>query len=587
MSKNKNVARYYAGASIPCAVIMPDRRAVRQPVSRRNVLKGSAAISAMGLTGCGGSSVGSSNLSTQSITPPPVTPSGSGVHPIFGADLMTRRNDAYNLRVSAASTQADTTYDTQESNGDEGLYADYRASFTKGLPHNALGEVETSAYEALLGALESGRTEDFETITLGGTRKLANPQGAYKFELVGLDSHKTYMRPAPAFESAETAAEMAELYWKALCRDVPFAEFGTNTLVQAAAADLNAFTKTVGPKTPGGQVNTSNIFRGETPGDLTGPYISQFLLKDIPYGNNLIEQRYDTAAPGDDFMTDKASWLSVQNGDSPAPLTKGSPRYISDARALSEYVHVDYSYQAYLSAALILLAVPNSFDLANPYNTFTTQGGFTALGGPDVLDMVAKAGNLALTGAWYQKWLVHRRLRPEVYGGRLHHQITGEKDYGLPSELVHSDAIAQTFANHGTYLLPMAYPEGSPTHPAYPAGHATIAGACTTILKAFFEESLRLPNPVVANATGTALQSYSGSLTVGDELNKLASNIALGRDWAGVHYRSDGIDGLLVGEQQAIGLLQDYSLTYREQFGGLSFKKFDGTVVTISGGAVV
>lgn len=498
---------------------------------------------------------------------------------------MTRRNDAYSLRNAAASAQAEVTYGTQETNEDEGLYADYRASFTKGLPHNNLGEVDTAAYDTLLGALETGQTQDFEAIPLGGTRKLANPQGAYRFELVGLDSHKTFMRPAPAFESAETAAEMCELYWKALCRDVPFEEFGTNTMVQAALSDLNTLSETVGPKSSG-QVTTDTIFRGETPGDLTGPYISQFLLKDVPYGNTVIEQKYETAAAGDDFMTDTASWLSVQNGDSPSPLIKGSRRYICDARCLSEFVHVDYSYQAYLSAALILLSIPNSFDFGNPYNTFTTQGGFTALGGPDVLDMVAKAGNLALTGAWYQKWLVHRRLRPEVYGGRLHHQITGAKDYGLPSELVNSDAVAQVFANRGSYLLPMAYPEGSPTHPSYPAGHATIAGACTTILKAFFEESLILPNPVTANATGSALQSYSGSLTVGDELNKLASNIALGRDWAGVHYRSDGIDGLQVGEQQAIGLLQDYSLTYREQFSGMTFTKFDGTVVTINDGAV-
>lgn len=499
---------------------------------------------------------------------------------------MSRRADAYTVRINAASAQADMSYGTQESNGDEGLYADYRGSFSKGLQHNNLGEVKTSAYDALLGALETGQTRDFEAIDMGGTRRLVNPQGAYKYDLVGLDSHKTFIKPAPAFESAETAAEVGELYWKALCRDVPFTEFGSNTLVQAAAADLNAFTKTVGPKTPGGQVNASNIFRGETPGDLTGPYISQFLLKDVPYGNATIVQKYDTAAAGDDFMTDKTSWLNIQNGFDPAPLTKGSPRHISDARALSEYVHLDYSYQAYLSAALILLDIPNSFDFANPYNNFTTQEGFTALGGPDILDMVAKAGNLALSGAWYQKWLVHRRLRPEVYGGRLHHQITGAKDYGLPAELVNSDAVAQVFANRGSYLLPMAYPEGSPTHPSYPAGHACIAGACTTVLKAFFEESLQLPNPVVTNSTGSALQSYNGSLTVGDELNKLASNIALGRDWAGVHYRSDGMDGIKVGEQQAIGLLQDYSLTYREQFGGFTFTKFDGTIVRINDGAL-
>jgi len=499
---------------------------------------------------------------------------------------MTRQANVLSLRTEAATTQSSVNYGTQESNGDEGLYADYRASFTKGLPHDSLGEVDTSAFEGLLTALETGQTQDFESIPLGGRRKLVNPQGAYRYEMVGLDSHKTFINPAPAFESLETAAEMGELYWKALCRDVPFTEFGSNTLVQAAVTDLNNFSETVGPKS-GGQLTSSTVFRGETPGDVTGPYISQFLLKDVPYGNGAIEQRYEAAAAGDDFMTDTASWLSVQNGTVPTPLSKGNARYISDGRALAEYVHLDYSYQAYLNAALILLSFSNTVDVDNVYNSFVTQEGFTSLGGPDVLGMVAKAGNLALTGAWYQKWLVHRRARPEVYGGRLHHQITGTKDYGLPSELVNSDAIAQTHANKGSYLLPMAYPEGSPTHPSYPAGHACIAGACTTVLKAFFEESVQIPAPVRPNASGSALQSYNGSLTIGDELNKLANNIALGRDWAGVHYRSDGIDGLKVGEQQAIGLLQDYSITYREQFNGMTFTKFDGTIVTISNGAVV
>ncbi len=498
---------------------------------------------------------------------------------------MTRRSEAHSLRTAAANAQADKNYGTQETNGDEGLYADYRASFTKALPHNELGEVDLSAYETLLGALQSGQNSEFEAVTMGGTRKLANPQGAYRYELVGLDSHKTFMRPAPAFESAETAAEMAELYWKALCRDVPFADFGTNTMVQAAITDLNKFSETVGPK-QGRDVTTGTIFRGETPGDLTGPYISQLLLKDIPYGNGKIEQTYECPAPGDDFMTTEADWLSIQRGFTPNPLVKGNPRYISDARALGEYVHKDYSYQAYLNAALILLSIPGSADFDNIYNTSVTQGAFTSLGGPDVLDLVAKAGNLALSGAWYQKWLVHRRLRPEAYGGRLHNQINGVKDYGLPAELVNSDAIAQTHANFGTYFLPQAFPEGSPTHPSYPAGHATIAGACATVLKAFFEESLPIPNPVVASRTGDRLDSYNGSVTIGDEINKLANNVALGRDWAGVHYRSDGVDGLYVGEQQAIGLLQDYSRTYREQFNGFNLTKFDGTAIRISKGEI-
>ncbi|MCA1779842.1 MAG: vanadium-dependent haloperoxidase, partial [Xanthomonadaceae bacterium] len=491
--------------------------------------------------------------------------------------------------VEAARSYRRDFVGAQQTNGDEGLYDDFRASFSKALPHNDLGEVDPDAYGSLLNALDSRESADFELIPLdpSADRKLANPQAAYKFEITGRDSHLTFMRPAPAFASAETAAEMGEVYWKALSRDIPFSEYETSADIAAAAADLNFFSETVGPK-ESGQVTPATIFRGETPGDLAGPYLSQFLWKPIAFGNLTIEQRYPTPAAGDNFMTTAADWLAVQRGVAPPPLVKGNPRYISDARALGEFVHVDFTFQAYQSAALILLGVPNSFDVNNLYNTSATQGAFVSLGGADVLDLVSKAGNLALTGAWYQKWLVHRRLRPEQYGGRLHFQLTGEKDYGLPAEIGDSEALARVFSNYGTYLLPMAFPEGSPTHPAYPAGHATIAGACCTVLKAFFEESLEIPDPVVANADGSALESWAGEpLTIGGEINKLANNIALGRDWAGVHYRSDGVDGLLVGEQQAMGLLRDYSRTYNEAFDGFSLTKFDGTLVQVVNGEVI
>jgi len=93
---------------------------------------------------------------------------------------MTRQSEALTLRTAAATAQSEMNYGTQETNGDEGLYADYRASFTKALPHNDLGEVDVSAFDTLLGALQTGQNNQFEAVALGGTRKLANPQGAYR-----------------------------------------------------------------------------------------------------------------------------------------------------------------------------------------------------------------------------------------------------------------------------------------------------------------------------------------------------------------------------------------------------------------------
>jgi hypothetical protein len=133
---------------------------------------------------------------------------------------------------------------------------------------------------------------------------------------------------------------------------------------------------------------------------------------------------------------------------------------------------------------------------------------------------------------------------------------------------------------NGYYFLPQAYPEGSPIHPSYTAGHATLAGAAVTILKAFFNDQALIPNPVQPNATGTGLVAYTESdanqLTVGGELNKLASNIGFGRNHAGVHWRSDFTASMLRGEDVAISLLEDWGFTYNENFAGFEFTDLRG-----------
>jgi hypothetical protein len=90
---------------------------------------------------------------------------------------------------------------------------------------------------------------------------------------------------------------------------------------------------------------------------------------------------------------------------------------------------------------------------------------------------------------------------------------------------------------------------------------------------------------VEATADGTNLAPWKGQpLTLGNEINKLASNIALGRDAAGVHYRSDSINGLFVGEEQALGLLCDYSRTYHERFDGFLLSTFRGQKIRVLDG---
>ena len=72
-------------------------------------------------------------------------------------------------------------------------------------------------------------------------------------------------------------------------------------------------------------------------------------------------------------------------------------------------------------------------------------------------------------------------------------------------------------------------------------------------------------------------------LTVLSELHKLASNVATGRNFAGVHWRTDAFWSLRLGEQVAACLLQDtLKMLNEDTSAGLSFTGFNGQPVTIS-----
>jgi hypothetical protein len=231
---------------------------------------------------------------------------------------------------------------------------------------------------------------------------------------------------------------------------------------------------------------------------------------------------------------------------------------------------------------LILFSLGGRRSLENPYKDSRTQVGFGTYGNTHVASVLCAVTKPALKAVWYQKWFVHRRLRPEEFAGQIHNHVTGAAKYPIHADILNSPVLNDVFNKNGTYLLPQAFPEGSPTHPAYGAGHATVAGACVTVLKAFFDESFVIRGPVVASPDGNTRLPYQGpELTVGGELNKLAYNVAMGRNMAGVHWRSDAVESLKLGEQVAIRYLQEERDCMNEQSNGFRFTKFDGSLITI------
>lgn len=537
-------------------------------LSRRGLLQGLGGVAGVGMLG---------------TVPALVTPGKAEASVEAPGKATARESEALQRRTDAAIFQLQKPVPALASNDDETLYASRIGSFTKTLPHNDLGEVDGAAYDALLQAFSSGLVADFDNVPAGGGNRLANPRAANAFALAGADSRKVDMPAVHAFASPRQSAEAGEVYWMAYTRDVRFSEYDTHPRTNAAAADMSNFSDFTGPR-EGGSITTSTLFRGLTPGDLAGPYISQFLFLDIPYGNTTIHQTARHPVLRDDYMADYDSWLAVQRGQfaGGGNNLRQVQRYITRGRDLGEYVHKDHPYQAYLNAGLICLNLPGALD-ESPYSAAMREGGFVTFGVAGLLDLVATAAVTSLRVAWFHKWLIHRKLRPEAFGGRIHNHMTGAANYPINHEILNSPVLDNIFSQQGNYLLPQAFPEGSPTHPSYPAGHATIAGACVTVLKAFFNEDYEIPSPVEPNAAGTQLLDWTGEgLTLGGELNKLASNIALGRNIAGVHWRADGDDGLVAGEEVAITLLQDWLRMVTEEDPSFVLTRFDGTEIRIT-----
>jgi hypothetical protein len=532
---------------------------------------------------------------------------------ILPQDPNERVAEALRIRIRAAKNAGDLDDFPRPTNGDEERYQNRIGNFSKGLPHNDLGEVEPADYDALLNALRTGDFNDFEALRLGGQLMLLNPLGGLAFNIEGPDSPVPDVAPPPVFASAQIAAQMAELYWMAVCRDVPFADYDSDPTIGEAVADLTDFPGYEGP-TP---LTRQNLFRVDYPGVLDGPLVSQFLLKPFRYDGIPIEARTRVPLPvtsgeGIDFLTSYDEWLCAQRGfplpDNPfgypvCPIEEQrfdpDLRFIRSVRDMGQNAGQDIIYSAYFRAALILGGFGrDALDMGNPYRNSRTQGGFATFGIAHLLMLVGSV-HKAERHTWYQKWNVHRFLRPEAFGGRVHNVKTGAAGYPVHERLLNSPVLDKIFDynrlvnqrreignGEGSFLLPILFSRGSPTHPSFPAGHAVSAGACVTALKAWFNEDFPIPDPVKPSRDGLAVEPYEvgvdgPELTVGGELNKLAHNLSFGRDMSGVHWRADDIQGDFQGEEVTISILREARPTYPERFSAFTLTKFDGTTISV------
>jgi hypothetical protein len=430
------------------------RSSLSAPVSRRAFLG-----SAVGTTGLAAGAVG---LST-ALKPP-----SAEAEETWPASDQRRREEAFLVRLQTAIAERRVPLPQHPTNGDEQRYATKIGNYSKALPHNGLGEVDAAAYRLLINALTRGKPSDFAAIPLGGTVKLENPQASYAYLLEGADSHATGTIAPPACATDQQGGEMDEDYWMALTRDVPFSQYGNEPLTEAAITDLKRFPNYAG-------VNAGSLFRAsETAGTLIGPYLSQFLWLNVSYGATTIVQLYKVPleGPSNDFNTAYSDWINCQNGVKPTASISydTQARYIRNVRDVGEWVHKDWPYMGSMDALLIILGLNAPANAGNPYNASANQAGFVTFGTPYYTDLVARVCEDGMKAAWFQKWLVHRRMRPEEFAGSVHNTLTGAAKYHISPLLLNSHAVKQVFSTYGSYLLPQGLRRRVPGTSLLPCG---------------------------------------------------------------------------------------------------------------------
>jgi membrane-associated phospholipid phosphatase len=429
-----------------------------------------------------------------------------------------------------------------------------------------------------------------------------------------------------SLRSAASAAEMVEVYAMSLLRDVEFADYSTeNPIIALAINALNEFPEFKG-RPNGGPVTVASLFRGVNPGDLAGEYVSQFLLLPRPplfpsgcapavaslinagvFFEEFSRRLMVPKANRREFGVTFSEYLRLQNGEIPRPYVRQDLQgqtLIRSGRDLGSLVHIDGLYEEYLWAADILAGYDQPRSPVSPYRKFmnnpplaANEGDGPTLGGADAAAMLGAVAGQAARAAWGQKWIVARRGRPEVFAALIETMPPGVtfdprltttgatataqllskvREYnarqgGDITAWGYSQSIAVNPTDATKLFLSQMYPEGSPAHPAWPSGHATIAGACVTVLKAIYDDHEPIRDPFSKTIPPQALLAPNGDpLRVGPELDKLASNVAFGRNFGGVHYRSDGEHGILLGEAVAIRFLMDQLRIYREKFRNLA-----------------
>ena len=494
----------------------------------------------------------------------------------------------------------------------------YRGVYSKGfVGHTGPNGIPVGPNPALYSKfIEAMRTRNQTLLNqvYASSSKLVDAHCIFDVELEGKYKSSFVIPPAPSITSLTTTAEILEVYVMALLRNYNFHILDPECIfyddipmeAKTYLDTLIGYLNLPGIKgllpyqhfDSNHNITKDTLFRGIARGDVIGPYVSQFFYYETAIGNLKLEQKYQCLDLSENIVPDISNsryyfgkteqyFNEIWNGGLKSFSIQTKTKYMTTILDLAMYINRDQIWEAIFVTASLFLSrgIPIGFHTKSRSPVFSR---FINLGPVDLYNLMIRATKLAMNATWVWKWS-QLRPRPEEMAYQIHlAKAHNDSTINFPEELLNNPILQEIATkNNGKYLMPLGYSQGSPFHPSYPGGHATIAGAMATIMKAWFNCDCLIP-AVVPDMTGNNLVMYKLKnnndiqyLRIEDELEKLVTNCSHSRNMAGIHYRSDTEVGISIGEQAAISVLEDEVNKYSDEI-AFRFRKRSGEVVTIA-----
>ena len=528
------------------------------------------------------------------------TAEAAQIGPLIGDD---RLKAAYELQLELAERLLAKGIPEQTCNGDEEDFPVALGNFTKGLGHHATtGEVDPGDWDALLTALASGDPSDFELVPLAGVRKLVNPQSGLAFDTRGERRPRSCQcRRRPTFASAEQAGEIVEHYWMALLRDVNFDDYDGHARGAAASADLNALRRRLQraeDQAARSRRRPSSATSSRAPSWV--PTSRSSCGSTRRSACEYVERKMRTLAPGIDHMTTFADWLAVQNGVSHRGPTFDADPALHPQRPRPRPVG---AHRRALPGLLQRLPDPRhaagqlghrrrprrAVNPGNPYIGTPTRPASAPCGPPASRRWCARSRPAPSRPPGTRSGSSTAACGPRSYAGRVEvhlNQSPGRYNGILHPSTCSAPTVLDAVAAHNSGTLPAAdgLPRGLPDPSVLQRRPRHRRGRVRHHPQGALRHRERRHPATRWCRRRTARRSCptpARPLTVEGELNKLASNVATGRNIAGVHWRTDchRVAGSARRSRSACCATSARSSTRAARF---TFTRFDGTQIVIS-----